>query len=88
MNRITQGDITGLVNILEELNIGHADGSYRQQLAKLAKKKLLILNDWGMDKLSAKQARTLTPNGCQSISESQLFVQMRNNIFQVSSIRN
>ena len=28
-----------LGQLLDELNIGHADGSYRQQLAQLAKKK-------------------------------------------------
>ena len=48
-----------LGQLLDELNIGHADGSYRQQLAQLAKKKLLILDDWGMEKLSARQANDL-----------------------------
>jgi len=48
-----------LGQLLDELNIGHADGSYRQQLALLAKKKLLILDDWGMEKLSTRQANDL-----------------------------
>jgi DNA replication protein DnaC len=48
-----------LGQLLDELNIGHADGSYRQQLAQLAKKKLLILDDWGMEKLNARQANDL-----------------------------
>ena len=48
-----------LGQLLDELNIGHADGSYRQQLAVLAKKKLLILDDWGMEKLNARQANDL-----------------------------
>ena len=48
-----------LGQLLDELNIAHADGSYRQQLAQLAKKKLLILDDWGMEKLNARQANDL-----------------------------
>ncbi len=48
-----------LGQLLDELNIGHADGSYRQQLAQIAKKKLLILDDWGMEKLNARQANDL-----------------------------
>jgi DNA replication protein DnaC len=48
-----------LGQLLDELHIGHADGSYRQQLAQLAKKKLLILDDWGMEKLNARQANDL-----------------------------
>jgi DNA replication protein DnaC len=48
-----------LGQLLDELSVGHADGSYRQQLAQLAKKKLLILDDWGMEKLTARQANDL-----------------------------
>ena len=48
-----------LGQLLDELNIGHADGSYRQQLAQIAKKKLLIMDDWGMEKLNARQANDL-----------------------------
>ena len=48
-----------LGQLLDELNIGHADGSYRQQLAQIAKKKLLILDDWGMEKLNPRQANDL-----------------------------
>lgn len=48
-----------LGQLLDELNIGHADGSYRQQLAQLPKKKILILDDWGMEKLNARQANDL-----------------------------
>jgi len=48
-----------LGQLLDELHIGHADGSYRQQLAQIAKKKLLILDDWGMEKLNARQANDL-----------------------------
>jgi len=48
-----------LGELLDELHVGHADGSYRQQLNTLAKRKLLILDDWGMEKLSARQANDL-----------------------------
>ncbi len=44
---------------MDELNIGRADGSYRQQLSALAKRKLLILDDWGMEPLTARQANDL-----------------------------
>lgn len=42
--------------LIENLRIAHVDGSYQRLLAQLAKVKLLILDDWGMDKLS-RQAR-------------------------------
>jgi len=48
-----------LGELLDELHIGHADGSYRQQLSTLAKRKLLILDDWGMEALTARQANDL-----------------------------
>lgn len=48
-----------LGHLLDELSVGHADGSYRQQLNILSKKKLLILDDWGMEKLTARQANDL-----------------------------
>lgn len=48
-----------LGELLDELHIGRADGSYRQQLSTLAKRKLLILDDWGMEALSARQANDL-----------------------------
>ena len=38
------------------MNIGHAYSSYQKKLAQLAKNKLLILNEWGMEKLSTRQA--------------------------------
>ena len=41
------------------MNIGHAYSSYQKKLAQLAKNKLLILNEWGMEKLSTKQANYL-----------------------------
>jgi len=41
------------------MNIGHAYSSYQKKLAQLAKNKLLILNQWGMEKLSTRQANYL-----------------------------
>jgi DNA replication protein DnaC len=38
---------------LDDLNTGHADGSYR------AKKTVLILDDWGLEKLSPRQSADL-----------------------------
>gem|GEM_PF-852279 len=48
-----------LGQLLDELTLSHADGSYRQKLAQLAKCKLLLLDDWGMEKLNARQANDL-----------------------------
>ena len=41
------------------MNIGHAYSSYQKKLAQLAKNKLLILNEWGMERLSTRQANYL-----------------------------
>lgn len=48
-----------LNHLLEELEAGHADGSYRQQLNQLSKRTLLILDDWGLEKLTSRQASDL-----------------------------
>lgn len=48
-----------LSRLTESLNIARADGSYSKQLASLAKQQLLILDDWGLEKLSVKQATDL-----------------------------
>lgn len=48
-----------LGQLVDELTISHADGSYRQKLQQLSKCKLLILDDWGMENLSARQANDL-----------------------------
>jgi len=45
--------------LLDDLNIGHADGGYQKQLLQLSKKELLILGDWGMGKLNTRQASDL-----------------------------
>lgn len=48
-----------LPRLLDDLNTGHADGSYRKQLLQLAKKTVLILDDWGLEKLSPRQSADL-----------------------------
>lgn len=48
-----------LTRLLDDLNIGHADGSYQKQLLHLSKKDLLILDDWGLEKLNTRQASDL-----------------------------
>ena len=48
-----------LPRLNEHLHIGHADGSYTKQLAQIAKQELLILDDWGLEKLNVKQATDL-----------------------------
>lgn len=48
-----------LGRLLEELGAAHVDGSYQRQLQTLAKQELLLLDDWGLEKLSARQAADL-----------------------------
>lgn len=48
-----------LPRLLEELATGHADGSYSKQLMGLSKKAILILDDWGLEKLTARQSSDL-----------------------------
>jgi len=48
-----------LGSLLDELSISHADGSYRQKLQQITKCKLLLLDDWGMEKLNIRQANDL-----------------------------
>ncbi len=45
--------------LLDDLRIAHADGSYTKKLAQLAKLDLLILDDWGLQKLTRAQAQDL-----------------------------
>lgn len=45
--------------LLEDLRIAHADGSYTKKLAQLAKVELLILDDFGLQKLNRTQAQDL-----------------------------
>lgn len=45
--------------LLQGLELAHADGSYSQTLAKLARTQLLIFDDWLRDPLSRSQSRDL-----------------------------
>lgn len=48
-----------ITRLLEDLRIAHADGSYGKKLAQLAKLDLLILDDWGLEKLTRAAAQDL-----------------------------
>lgn len=48
-----------LKELLESMFLAQADGSYRKVLAKLVKYDLLILDDWGLEPLSAQQRADL-----------------------------
>lgn len=48
-----------LGRLLDDLAMARIDGSYRQQLNKLGKASLLILDDWGLEKLSEEQSSDL-----------------------------
>jgi DNA replication protein DnaC len=48
-----------LGRLLDELISARADGSYNQLMSRLAKAALLILDDWGLEKLTARQAGEL-----------------------------
>ncbi|QIR98766.1 IS21-like element helper ATPase IstB [Vibrio diabolicus] len=45
-----------LSRLLDDLSSGRLDGTYQKQLQTLARKDLLILDDWGMEKLSPDHA--------------------------------
>lgn len=45
-----------LSRLQADLTAGRLDGSYQKQLQSLAKKTLLILDDWGMEKLTQEHA--------------------------------
>ena len=48
-----------LSRLLDDLSSGKHDGSYQKQLLGLSKKALLIIDDWGLEKLSQEQASHL-----------------------------
>jgi DNA replication protein DnaC len=48
-----------VTRLLEELHIAHADGSYNRLLNQLAKMDLLILDDFGLDTLTATDRKDL-----------------------------
>jgi DNA replication protein DnaC len=45
--------------LLDELSASRLDGTFQKQLAALAKKELLILDEWEMEKLSGDQSHHL-----------------------------
>lgn len=48
-----------LSRLVEQLHIARADGSYTKLLSQIAKQQLLIVDDWGLEKLNVKQATDL-----------------------------
>ncbi|MEA3275569.1 MAG: IS21-like element helper ATPase IstB [Pseudomonadota bacterium] len=48
-----------LPRLLEQLRIAHGDGSYARLMTQLAKTDLLILDDWGIQKITAPQRNDL-----------------------------
>ncbi len=48
-----------IARILEELRLAHADGSYPRVANKLLKYDLIILDDWGLDRLNQEQRRDI-----------------------------
>ena len=45
--------------LLEELRLAHIDGSYHQILRRFSKCDLLILDDWGLERLTVEQRDTV-----------------------------
>lgn len=45
--------------LTDHLHVARADGSYSKQLSLLAKQQLLLLDDWGLEKLNTRQATDL-----------------------------
>lgn len=48
-----------LSKLLEALRIAHADGSYSRLLSQLLKTKCLVIDDWGIDTISAERRTDL-----------------------------
>lgn len=48
-----------LSRLVEQLHIARMDGSYTKLLVQIAKCQLLIVDDWGLEKLNTKQATDL-----------------------------
>ena len=48
-----------LSRLLDDLSSGRLDGSYQKQLLALSKKQLLVIDDWGMEKMNQEQAAHL-----------------------------
>ncbi|MCG5539459.1 IS21-like element helper ATPase IstB [Halorhodospira sp. 9622] len=48
-----------LPKLFEQLRIAHGDGSYPRLMARLLKTELIIIDDWGIQKISAAQRQDL-----------------------------
>jgi DNA replication protein DnaC len=48
-----------LPRLFEDLSLAHGDGRFPKLMASFAKTDLLILDDWGLSKLTAEQRRDL-----------------------------
>lgn len=48
-----------LSRLLDDLVAARVDGTYQKLLLSLAKKRLLVIDDWGMEKLTQKQSSDL-----------------------------
>ena len=48
-----------LPRLLEELTLAHGDGRYPKLMATFSKTDLIVLDDWGLSKLTAEQRRDL-----------------------------
>ena len=48
-----------LSRLLDDLASARLDGTYQKQLLTLSKKALLVIDDWGMEKLQQEQASNL-----------------------------
>jgi DNA replication protein DnaC len=48
-----------LPRLFEQLRIAHGDGSYARLLSQLLRTELLILDDWGMQKITGQQRQDL-----------------------------
>ena len=48
-----------LPRLFEQLSLAHGDGRYPKLMATFAKTDLIVLDDWGLSKLSAEQRRDL-----------------------------
>jgi DNA replication protein DnaC len=48
-----------LPRLLEDLHLAHSDGRFPKLMAGLAKTRLLVLDDWGLSRLTTEQRRDL-----------------------------
>ncbi|WP_299022776.1 IS21-like element helper ATPase IstB [uncultured Photobacterium sp.] len=81
-----------LNRLLDDLSSSRLDGSYQKQLLNLSKKSLLIIDDWGMEKLCQEKASDLLEvledryQECSTIIISQLPVKEWHQMIDNSTI--